>query len=102
MWYMRLIETGYVPDWLVRCVLRVTLNWTLSRLYKTSLETSSAEKRAMIEKYNRTLSHSIKKKNRCKICGRPRGYLRKFDMCRICFRTLANKGEIPGVTKASW
>ncbi|MHB8282400.1 MAG: type Z 30S ribosomal protein S14, partial [bacterium] len=40
--------------------------------------------------------------NRCPICGRPRGYYRKFDMCRICFRTLSNKGEIPGVTKSSW
>jgi small subunit ribosomal protein S14 len=39
---------------------------------------------------------------RCKLCGRPRGYLRKFEMCRLCFRELALKGEIPGVTKASW
>lgn len=40
--------------------------------------------------------------NRCPICGRSRGYLRQFDMCRICFRTLASKGLIPGVTKSSW
>ncbi|NOZ01673.1 MAG: type Z 30S ribosomal protein S14 [Deltaproteobacteria bacterium] len=40
--------------------------------------------------------------NRCPLCGRPRGYLRKFDMCRICFRNLALKGELPGVIKASW
>jgi len=40
--------------------------------------------------------------NRCKLCGRPRGYLRKFQMCRICFRSLSLKGEIPGVIKASW
>ena len=39
---------------------------------------------------------------RCEICGRGHGYLRKFGMCRICFRELANKGEIPGVTKSSW
>ena len=39
---------------------------------------------------------------RCKLCGRPRGYLRKFQMCRICFRELALKGEVPGVVKASW
>jgi len=39
---------------------------------------------------------------RCPLCGRPRSYLRKFDMCRICFRDLANKGQIPGVTKSSW
>jgi small subunit ribosomal protein S14 len=40
--------------------------------------------------------------NRCKLCGRPRGYLRKFQTCRICFRELALKGEVPGVVKASW
>ena len=39
---------------------------------------------------------------RCKICGRPHAYLRKFGICRICFRELAYKGEIPGVKKASW
>lgn len=39
---------------------------------------------------------------RCKRCGRSRGYLRKFQMCRICFRQLAARGEIPGVVKASW
>lgn len=39
---------------------------------------------------------------RCKICGRPRGFLRKFQCCRICFRELALKGEVPGVIKASW
>jgi small subunit ribosomal protein S14 len=41
-------------------------------------------------------------RNRCKVCGRPRGYLRKFTLCRICFRKLALAGEIPGVTKSSW
>ena len=40
--------------------------------------------------------------NRCKLCGRARAYYRKFQICRICFRTLALKGEIPGVKKASW
>ncbi|OGZ96816.1 MAG: 30S ribosomal protein S14 [Candidatus Sungbacteria bacterium RIFCSPLOWO2_02_FULL_51_17] len=39
---------------------------------------------------------------RCFRCGRKRGYMRAFDLCRICFRELANKGEIPGVTKSSW
>lgn len=41
-------------------------------------------------------------RNRCFRCGRPRGYLRKFGLCRICFRLLALAGEIPGVTKSSW
>ena len=40
--------------------------------------------------------------NRCKICGRPHSYIRKFGICRVCFRELAHKGEIPGVKKASW
>lgn len=40
--------------------------------------------------------------NRCPLCGRPRGFLRKFRMCRICFRNLALQGELPGVVKASW
>jgi len=43
-----------------------------------------------------------RKHNRCKLCGRPRAYLRKFGVCRLCFRGLALKGEIPGVSKSSW
>ncbi len=41
-------------------------------------------------------------RNRCKVCGRPRGYLRRFGLCRICFRDLALQGKIPGVVKSSW
>jgi small subunit ribosomal protein S14 len=41
-------------------------------------------------------------RNRCELCGRPRGYYRKFQLCRICFRRLALEGQIPGVRKASW
>jgi len=41
-------------------------------------------------------------RNRCFRCGRPRGYIRKFKLCRICFRALALAGEVPGVIKASW
>jgi SSU ribosomal protein S14P len=44
----------------------------------------------------------VRHRNRCKRCGRPRAYMRKFGLCRICFRNLALAGEIPGVTKASW
>ena len=40
--------------------------------------------------------------NRCKVCGRPHAYMRKFGICRICFRELAYKGQLPGITKASW
>jgi small subunit ribosomal protein S14 len=56
----------------------------------------------MIEKWKREPKFSTREHNRCKICGRPHGYMRKFQMCRICFRELSYKGEIPGVTKASW
>jgi small subunit ribosomal protein S14 len=59
-------------------------------------------KKSMIAKAKRKSKYSTRQKNRCPICGRPRAYLRKFDMCRICFRSLALKGQIPGVTKASW
>ena len=44
----------------------------------------------------------VRHRNRCPLCGRPRGYLRKFDMCRLCFRKLSLEGMIPGVIKASW
>ncbi len=44
----------------------------------------------------------VRAKNRCFKCGRPRGYMRKFGLCRICFRELANRGQIPGIKKASW
>jgi small subunit ribosomal protein S14 len=53
-------------------------------------------------KTQRKLKYKIRQRNRCRICGRARGFLRKFEMCRICFRGLALKGEIPGVAKASW
>ena len=46
--------------------------------------------------------YAVQVRNRCKRCGRPRGYMRRFGLCRICFRDLALKGEIPGVTKSSW
>lgn len=46
--------------------------------------------------------YSSRVKNRCPLCGRGRAYIRYFDMCRICFRELAHKGDIPGVVKSSW
>lgn len=50
----------------------------------------------------RPAKFSTRQHNRCKLCGRPHAYIRKFGVCRICFRELAHKGEIPGVRKASW
>ena len=44
----------------------------------------------------------VRQYHRCPLCGRRRAYMRKFDMCRLCFRMLALRGEIPGVIKASW
>lgn len=46
--------------------------------------------------------YKVRVRNRCHICGRPRGYYRRFDLCRICFREQALRGMIPGVVKASW
>ena len=48
------------------------------------------------------LKFKIRYRNRCKLCGRGRGYMRKFGLCRLCFREHAMRGEIPGVRKASW
>ncbi|MCD4708180.1 MAG: type Z 30S ribosomal protein S14 [Candidatus Sabulitectum sp.] len=59
-------------------------------------------KKGLIEKCKRTPKFAVRKYNRCSLCGRPRGYLRKFGICRICFRDMANRGMIPGVRKASW
>jgi small subunit ribosomal protein S14 len=59
-------------------------------------------KKSMIAKQKRQPKFSVQTYNRCKICGRPHAYMRKFGMCRICFRNLAHKGQIPGVRKASW
>ena len=59
-------------------------------------------KKSLIAKAKKKPKFRVRQYNRCQRCGRPRGYYRKFDLCRICFRELANKGEIPGVYKASW
>ena len=57
---------------------------------------------ARMAKMVRKPKYAIRVRNRCRLCGRPRAYYRKFDLCRLCFRELALKGEIPGVTKSSW
>ena len=59
-------------------------------------------KKSMVVRNSREQKYAVRFHNRCKLCGRPHAYLRKFGMCRICFRELAHKGELPGVTKASW
>jgi small subunit ribosomal protein S14 len=58
-------------------------------------------KKSIIEREKRR-KYKVRVRNRCRRCGRPRGYIRRFQLCRICFREFALKGEIPGVAKASW
>ncbi len=59
-------------------------------------------KKSIRARAKRKNKFAVRAYNRCPLCGRPRAYLRKFDMCRICFRKLSLEGQIPGVTKASW
>ena len=59
-------------------------------------------KKSLIAKHNKKQKFAVRAYSRCRRCGRPRGCLRRFDLCRICFRELALRGELPGVTKASW
>ena len=53
-------------------------------------------------KARRKPKFSVRAYNRCPLCGRPRAFMRPFGVCRICFRNLAHKGELPGVRKSSW
>ena len=57
---------------------------------------------AKIAKELKTPKYKVRLRNRCHLCGRPRAYLRKFALCRLCFRELALRGEIAGVIKSSW
>ncbi len=59
-------------------------------------------RKALIVKSQREPKYKTRRYNRCQLCGRPRAYYRKFQICRLCFRGLASRGEIPGVKKASW
>ena len=59
-------------------------------------------KKSLINKANRTPKFTTRAYNRCRMCGRPRAYIRKFGICRICFRTLALDAQLPGVRKSSW
>jgi len=59
-------------------------------------------KKSMIIKAQRRPKYKSRSYYRCMKCGRPRGYIRAFGLCRICFREMASRGLVPGVTKASW
>ena len=57
---------------------------------------------AKIAKELKAAKFKVRKRNRCRVCGRPRAYMRKFALCRLCFRKLALEGDITGVIKSSW
>ncbi len=59
-------------------------------------------KTSKVARETKKLKYKTQYRSRCKLCGRPRGYMRKYGLCRLCFREHALKGEIPGVRKASW
>ncbi|MFQ6674608.1 MAG: type Z 30S ribosomal protein S14 [Fidelibacterota bacterium] len=59
-------------------------------------------RKALVVKAGREPKYKTRKYHRCSSCGRSRSYLRRFGLCRLCFREMALRGEIPGVTKASW
>jgi small subunit ribosomal protein S14 len=59
-------------------------------------------RKALVERNNGKQKFAVRRNNRCNRCGRPRAFIRKFGLCRICFRQMALRGEIPGVRKASW
>ncbi|MBN21674.1 MAG: type Z 30S ribosomal protein S14 [Bdellovibrionaceae bacterium] len=59
-------------------------------------------KKCKMSKIGSEPKFKVRHRNRCLCCGRPRGFLRKFELCRICFRKKALNGELPGVTKSSW
>ncbi|MBI2007165.1 MAG: type Z 30S ribosomal protein S14 [Candidatus Blackburnbacteria bacterium] len=59
-------------------------------------------KKSKIEREKKKLKYKVRYHNRCQRCGRARGYIRKFGLCRLCFREFASRGQIPGIRKASW
>lgn len=59
-------------------------------------------RKSLIAKAARKAKFKVRGYNRCPLCGRPRAFIRKFGICRICFRELASQGKLPGVTKSSW
>lgn len=55
-----------------------------------------------IVKFKKKQKYKVRARNRCNLCGRSRAFMRRFGLCRLCFRSFASRGELPGVTKASW
>lgn len=59
-------------------------------------------KKALVEKQKREPKFKVRRYNRCRLCGRPRAFIRDFGLCRLCFRKLVSEGQIPGIIKSSW
>lgn len=59
-------------------------------------------RKSWLERMKREPKFSVRRYNRCGICGKPRAFMRRFGVCRICFRELAHRGQLPGVRKSSW
>lgn len=59
-------------------------------------------RKSWLERVKRKPKFEVRRYNRCSLCGKPRGFMRKYGICRICFRELAHKGELPGIRKSSW
>ena len=74
----------------------------MATLAKIAKDVKQAEKNKQAREHKTKAKFACRLRNRCWRCGRPRGFLRKYGICRLCFRQLALNGEIPGVVKASW
>ncbi|ACN16678.1 RpsN [Desulforapulum autotrophicum HRM2] len=74
----------------------------LDTAYCKHFKEGDLAKKSLIAKAARAPKFGVRAYNRCPICGRPRGFIRKAGICRICFRDLASAGKLPGVTKSSW
>lgn len=68
----------------------------------TESKTQAMAKTSKVEREKKKLKFKVQYRSRCVRCGRPRGFIRRYGICRLCFRELAAKGEMPGVKKASW
>ena len=79
-----------------------SVNWLTKVKFQEANTVNKLAKKSMIAKNKRPAKFSTQAYTRCEKCGRPHSVYRKFKLCRVCFRELAYKGQIPGVTKASW
>jgi small subunit ribosomal protein S14 len=74
----------------------------LDEIFSSKRRDTRMARKAMVLKSQKTPRFQVRIHNRCRLCGRPHAFMRKYGICRLCFRQLAHKGQIPGVKKASW